>query len=228
MHKKSLTTLIKEISDFRKELHTLSKTDRVRINNLIYHYNTNKLYKFYYDLKFNSHKMNKYRQYLNTLKQTDSILERYIGYIEILSKYYGSNAYWEFAQNNVEVLLINCRLLFKYKNSCLFNLDYIVTLRDNFIEMANSMTKKALEDPNSFYNKSISNNKKSIRKNIPKDVLNALNVLGVSDNLDLESIKKEYKKLAIKYHPDRGGSTQDMAKINVAYDKIINYYKKIS
>lgn len=36
----------------------------------------------------------------------------------------------------------------------------------------------------------------------------------------LEELKKEYKKLAIKHHPDCGGNTKDMQEINAEYDKL--------
>lgn len=43
---------------------------------------------------------------------------------------------------------------------------------------------------------------------------------------DLQDLKKQYKVLAFKNHPDRGGNTQDMQQINAEYDflmkKIIN------
>ena len=37
---------------------------------------------------------------------------------------------------------------------------------------------------------------------------------------DLDNLKKEYKKLALKYHPDRGGTTEQMQAINLEYDKL--------
>jgi len=37
---------------------------------------------------------------------------------------------------------------------------------------------------------------------------------------DLDSLKKEYKKLALKYHPDRGGTTLQMQAVNDEYDKL--------
>ena len=36
---------------------------------------------------------------------------------------------------------------------------------------------------------------------------------------NLEELKKEYKKLAMKNHPDRGGSVEKMVEINTEYDK---------
>ena len=34
----------------------------------------------------------------------------------------------------------------------------------------------------------------------------------------LEELKKEYKRLALKHHPDRGGAEKDMREINSEYD----------
>lgn len=35
----------------------------------------------------------------------------------------------------------------------------------------------------------------------------------------IEELKKEYRKLAMKHHPDRGGDLETMQKINAAYDE---------
>lgn len=44
----------------------------------------------------------------------------------------------------------------------------------------------------------------------------ALAELGLKDPIDDESIKKEYRRLAMLHHPDRGGDTDKLQKINDA------------
>ena len=45
-------------------------------------------------------------------------------------------------------------------------------------------------------------------------------ILGVKENADQEEIKKAYKKLAMKHHPDRGGDTKLFQSISQAYDTL--------
>lgn len=43
----------------------------------------------------------------------------------------------------------------------------------------------------------------------------------------VEELKKQYKKLAMKYHPDRGGDTATMQAINNEYDLLFERLKNI-
>lgn len=43
----------------------------------------------------------------------------------------------------------------------------------------------------------------------------------------LEELKKAYKKLALKFHPDRGGTDEEMAQINNEYDELFEQLKNI-
>ena len=51
-------------------------------------------------------------------------------------------------------------------------------------------------------------------------------VLGVSKTASEQEIKKAYRKLAMKYHPDRGGDQQKFAEIQSAYDVLSDSQKR--
>ena len=44
--------------------------------------------------------------------------------------------------------------------------------------------------------------------------------LGVERNADEDTVKKAYRKLAMKHHPDKGGDTEKFKEIQEAYDRI--------
>lgn len=41
----------------------------------------------------------------------------------------------------------------------------------------------------------------------------------------IEELKEQYKKLAFKHHPDKGGKLEDMQKINIEYDELFKIVK---
>lgn len=43
----------------------------------------------------------------------------------------------------------------------------------------------------------------------------------------LEELKKQYKQLAVKHHPDKGGNTANMQEINAEYDRLFEKLKNI-
>lgn len=51
-------------------------------------------------------------------------------------------------------------------------------------------------------------------------------ILQCSPNSDIEQIKVAYKKLALKYHPDRGGNSEDFQILTKAYLSLVEDYKK--
>ncbi len=51
-------------------------------------------------------------------------------------------------------------------------------------------------------------------------------ILGVSKNSTPDEIKKAYRKLAMQYHPDRGGNQEKFKEVNEAYQILSNREKK--
>jgi curved DNA-binding protein len=51
-------------------------------------------------------------------------------------------------------------------------------------------------------------------------------ILGINENASQDEIKKAYKKLAMKNHPDRGGDTQKFQEISQAHDTLSDPQKR--
>ena len=51
-------------------------------------------------------------------------------------------------------------------------------------------------------------------------------ILDVPKNASIETIKKQYKKMALKHHPDRGGDSEMFKKISEAYQILSDPDKK--
>lgn len=51
-------------------------------------------------------------------------------------------------------------------------------------------------------------------------------MLGVSPDATTDEIKKAFKKLAVKYHPDRGGDTDKFKEINAAHEVLSDPVKR--
>jgi len=52
------------------------------------------------------------------------------------------------------------------------------------------------------------------------------NILGVDRNADANTIKKAYRKLASKHHPDKGGNESEFKKIQEAYETLSDQDKR--
>ena len=55
---------------------------------------------------------------------------------------------------------------------------------------------------------------------------NALNVLELPKLITKEDIRRQYRVLAKKYHPDTGGDTEKMEQINNAYKLLMKYIEE--
>ena len=51
---------------------------------------------------------------------------------------------------------------------------------------------------------------------------NPYDILGVQPNASNEEIKKAYRKLSLKHHPDRGGDEEKFKELSAAYEKLTN------
>jgi len=56
--------------------------------------------------------------------------------------------------------------------------------------------------------------------------MNPYKVLGVSENATKEEIKKAYRKLAVEYHPDRGGDEEKFKQISEAHSILADDTKR--
>lgn len=62
-----------------------------------------------------------------------------------------------------------------------------------------------------------------MRRNQLMNLHLALSVLGLSEPLTLDKIKKAYRRKAIETHPDKGGDREEFIKINEAYKALTAY-----
>ena len=56
---------------------------------------------------------------------------------------------------------------------------------------------------------------------------NYYRILGISENANLNQIKKAYRKLALKHHPDRGGDENKFKELSEAYEVLSDETKKL-
>lgn len=62
--------------------------------------------------------------------------------------------------------------------------------------------------------------------NIKSEIENALEVLGLPRLITKEDIKKQYRFLAKKYHPDKGGDPKKMEEISSANSLLMAYIEQ--
>jgi DnaJ-class molecular chaperone len=59
-----------------------------------------------------------------------------------------------------------------------------------------------------------------------EEIQKALDILELPTLISREDVKKQYHFIAKKNHPDLGGSTEEMEKINFAYTILIKYIEE--
>ena len=59
-----------------------------------------------------------------------------------------------------------------------------------------------------------------------EEIDNALNILALPKLISKEDIKKQYRYLAKKNHPDTGGDAEKMEQLNYAYKLLMNYIEE--
>ena len=62
----------------------------------------------------------------------------------------------------------------------------------------------------------------------PKQHIQALDILGLQPPVDIKVIKKQYRRLVMRHHPDRGGDPQKLVALNQAMSCLKHYYPEPS
>ena len=66
-----------------------------------------------------------------------------------------------------------------------------------------------------------------IKFNAQTERRQALEILELTEAVDIQTIKDQYRRLAMQHHPDRGGDKQTLQKINAAKDFLIRHHQTI-
>lgn len=126
------------------------------------------------------------------------------------------------SQENREHLSISCldiRLMVNTPHNQA--LGYADDLAEYYLDWTNLLKTSKGDVQNmlrSFWKKYLVYNQVSSKKQ------QALLVLGLSEPVHQNEIKKRFKKLAFDYHPDRGGDTHQFQQLNAAMQTLNSYY----
>ncbi|MEN8168771.1 MAG: DNA-J related domain-containing protein [Pseudomonadota bacterium] len=60
----------------------------------------------------------------------------------------------------------------------------------------------------------------------PQQLAIALSVLELDEAADFEQVKRQYRRLVMRHHPDRGGDTAKMHSLNEALDVLRTHYRR--
>lgn len=58
------------------------------------------------------------------------------------------------------------------------------------------------------------------------DVEDPYRVLGVAPGASMDEVRSRYREAALEHHPDRGGSVQKMAELNLAFERITGHRQR--
>ena len=111
-----------------------------------------------------------------------------------------------------------CIRVFPYHSKVSAELAVKDEVRDYYLDWANFEQTTADDAENlinQFWQKFIAQDDRS----------EALKTLELADDASFEQIKQQYRQLAMKNHPDRGGSATRLAAINRAMDTLKRYYR---
>ena len=62
---------------------------------------------------------------------------------------------------------------------------------------------------------------------IPEALQDSFQFFGLTYPLDLNTLRERYRRLALNYHPDKGGSLELMQRLNTAYRRISDYLRQM-
>jgi len=112
---------------------------------------------------------------------------------------------WSDQRGNLEISPLNIRLSdYRVGENHLQRHD---ALRDYYLETSNldNTTREDIDNMlNNFWRRYLG----------PAERKAALDILGLEDPVDDQTIKKSYRKLVMRHHPDRGGETGRLQSLN--------------
>ena len=92
------------------------------------------------------------------------------------------------------------------------------------------INKLTIEDELNFFEKKDSTFRKDLNQNktLEINIRRSLQILDLNDFCNINQLKKQYKKMVKKYHPDlnQSGCNEKIIKLNNAYSSLINFLKK--
>jgi DnaJ-domain-containing protein 1 len=123
------------------------------------------------------------------------------------------NRLWEQNLGYLEISPIKIQLLpYREGNDLLASYDQLM---DYYLDISNLENTSPREVDEMLVGFFISLNRQDHRKQ-------ALEILGLEDPVDDAAIKKQYRRLAMAHHPDRGGDNQRLQEINSAVRILIS------